>query len=67
MTDRYDRALGALTGLALGDALGMPTQLLPRQRILDQYGVLTWALWDHHAARACLLTRHGSGLKTTTR
>lgn len=44
MTDRYDRALGALTGLAVGDALGMPTQLLPRQRILERYGALTWFL-----------------------
>jgi ADP-ribosylglycohydrolase len=42
MTDRYDRALGALTGLALGDALGMPTQLLPRERIRQRYGELTW-------------------------
>lgn len=40
--DRYDRALGALTGLALGDALGMPTQLLPRERIRERYGELTW-------------------------
>jgi ADP-ribosylglycohydrolase len=30
MTPR-DRALGALTGLAIGDALGMPTQTLPRE------------------------------------
>ena len=29
MTAR-DRALGALYGLAVGDALGMPTQALPR-------------------------------------
>ena len=28
----HDRALGALYGLALGDALGMPTQELPRSR-----------------------------------
>lgn len=28
-----DRALGALTGLAIGDALGMPTQTLPREAI----------------------------------
>jgi ADP-ribosylglycohydrolase len=41
VTDRYDRALGALTGLAIGDALGMPTQLLPRELILDRYGMLT--------------------------
>jgi ADP-ribosylglycohydrolase len=42
VSDRYDRAVGALTGLALGDALGMPTQLLPRERILERYGELTW-------------------------
>ena len=29
---RADRAMGALLGLALGDALGMPTQELPRSR-----------------------------------
>lgn len=29
---RYDRALGALLGLAVGDAAGMPTQELPRRR-----------------------------------
>ncbi|NJC68542.1 ADP-ribosylglycohydrolase family protein [Planosporangium thailandense] len=44
MTDRYDRALGALTGLALGDALGMPTQLLSRPLIRARYGELTWFL-----------------------
>ena len=26
----HDRALAALTGLAIGDALGMPTQLMSR-------------------------------------
>ncbi|MEE6259223.1 ADP-ribosylglycohydrolase family protein [Plantactinospora sonchi] len=35
------RAVGALTGLAIGDALGMPTQSLPRQRIRERYGRLT--------------------------
>jgi ADP-ribosylglycohydrolase len=34
----YDRALGALTGLAMGDALGMPTQLLAREEIRRRYG-----------------------------
>ena len=38
--NRHDRALGALTGLALGDALGMPTQNLPRELIQSRYGVL---------------------------
>jgi len=35
-----DSALGALYGLALGDALGMPTQLMSRQAIADRYGSL---------------------------
>ena len=34
------RAVGALTGLALGDALGMPTQYLPREVVRERYGVL---------------------------
>ena len=36
---RRDRALGALTGLAVGDALGMPTQTLPREAVLASGGV----------------------------
>lgn len=40
MTGRRDRARGALHGLALGDALGMPTQLLPRELIVERYGPL---------------------------
>ena len=36
---RRDRALGALTGLAIGDALGMPTQTLPREAVLASGGV----------------------------
>lgn len=35
-----DRAVAALTGLAIGDALGMPTQSLPRQQIAAAYGRL---------------------------
>ncbi|MEV6373758.1 ADP-ribosylglycohydrolase family protein [Micromonospora musae] len=31
------RALGALTGLAVGDALGMPTQSMPRERIIARH------------------------------
>ncbi|MFI5952500.1 ADP-ribosylglycohydrolase family protein [Cryptosporangium sp. NPDC051539] len=38
------RALGALTGLALGDALGMPTQNLPRSAIRARYGDVLDAL-----------------------
>ncbi|MCR3718745.1 MULTISPECIES: ADP-ribosylglycohydrolase family protein [Prauserella salsuginis group] len=35
-----DRALGAFEGLALGDALGMPTQSLSRESIATYYGRL---------------------------
>jgi ADP-ribosylglycohydrolase len=38
----HSRATGALYGLALGDALGMPTQMLSRPQITARYGpVLT--------------------------
>jgi len=37
---RRDRALGALLGGALGDALGMPTQTLSRAEIQATYGVI---------------------------
>ncbi|WP_028925181.1 ADP-ribosylglycohydrolase family protein [Pseudonocardia acaciae] len=33
-----DRALGAFYGLALGDALGMPTQSMSREQITEHYG-----------------------------
>jgi len=35
---RRDRALGGLLGLAVGDALGMPTQTLPRAVVAALYG-----------------------------
>lgn len=35
-----DRAHGALLGLAIGDALGMPTQYMAREVIADRYGIL---------------------------
>lgn len=38
-TDRTDRARGALYGLAIGDALGMPTQMMPRTAIIEQFGI----------------------------
>ncbi|MGC4937768.1 ADP-ribosylglycohydrolase family protein [Kribbella sp. DT2] len=38
MTSTESRAVGALYGLAIGDALGMPTQSLPRARIVALYG-----------------------------
>ena len=39
MTGR-DRAIGALYGLAIGDALGMPTQTMSRAGIAGRYGVI---------------------------
>ncbi|MGB3357131.1 MAG: ADP-ribosylglycohydrolase family protein [Mycobacterium sp.] len=36
-----DRAHGVLVGLAVGDAMGMPTQYLPREVVRARYGVLT--------------------------
>ena len=41
MTSQQSRALGALTGLALGDALGMPTQSMSRERIARELGPIT--------------------------
>src|SRR6266571_3343468 len=35
-----ERAWGALYGLAIGDALGMPTQMLSRAQIRDRWGDL---------------------------
>lgn len=40
LTDARDRARGALVGLAVGDALGMPTQYFPHELIASRYGVL---------------------------
>ncbi len=40
MTQADARAAGALYGLAIGDALGMPTQALPRDEIVARYGSL---------------------------
>lgn len=39
--DVLDRALGAFYGLALGDALGMPTQVMSREDVVRVYGTLT--------------------------
>ncbi|AZO00556.1 ADP-ribosylglycohydrolase family protein [Mesorhizobium sp. M9A.F.Ca.ET.002.03.1.2] len=38
LAETIDRAMGALIGGALGDALGMPTQLLSPARIAELYG-----------------------------
>lgn len=37
----HDRALAALTGLAIGDALGMPTQLMSREQVAARFGAIT--------------------------
>ena len=37
----HDRALAALQGLAIGDALGMPTQLMSRAAIAERFGAIT--------------------------
>ena len=44
MDPRFSRAYGALAGLALGDALGMPTQAMSPQQIQAVYGHVT-AWW----------------------
>ncbi|CAA9373963.1 MAG: ADP-ribosylglycohydrolase YegU [uncultured Propionibacteriaceae bacterium] len=41
VTPAADRARAALHGLAVGDALGMPTQLMARDQIAARFGVLT--------------------------
>jgi ADP-ribosylglycohydrolase len=38
--ERRDRAKGALYGLGIGDALGMPTQMLSRPQIVERWGPL---------------------------
>ena len=41
MDPRFSRAYGALAGLALGDALGMPTQSMSPEQIRAVYGTIT--------------------------
>jgi ADP-ribosylglycohydrolase len=38
ITETGERARGALYGLAIGDALGMPTQMLSRRQITERWG-----------------------------
>ncbi len=35
---QFDRAAGALYGLAIGDALGMPTQMMSREEVVSVFG-----------------------------
>jgi ADP-ribosylglycohydrolase len=44
-SEQWERASGALYGLAIGDALGMPTQSLSRAEIVARYGALVSAFW----------------------
>jgi ADP-ribosylglycohydrolase len=50
----FDKAYGCLAGLALGDALGMPTEFLTPDKIATEYGtiagVVSPAPWHPHAA-----------------
>ncbi len=41
MTNQSDRATAALYGLAIGDALGMPTQMLSPSQVVQQFGELS--------------------------
>ena len=45
-----DRAYGALAGMAIGDALGMPSQTLTREQIRQHYGQIAGfiAPYDNH-------------------
>ena len=36
-----DKVMGALYGMAIGDAMGMPPELWSRKRCLEHYGVIT--------------------------
>ena len=40
VTPQFDRAAGALYGLAIGDALGMPTQMMSRAEVVSVFGAL---------------------------
>lgn len=42
----YDRVYGCLAGLALGDALGMPTEFLSPEQIAEEFG------WVDHPVKA---------------
>lgn len=54
MTTFFEKAHGCLAGLALGDALGMPTEMLTPEQIRAEFGTSTGLLspppWHPHAA-----------------
>jgi ADP-ribosylglycohydrolase len=54
LADIEARARGALLGLALGDALGMPTQMLPRERVRELFPHLEGLMpgpWENEQSR----------------
>ena len=61
MDPRLSRAHGALAGLALGDALGMPTQAMSPEQIRAVYGRIT-GLVDADASQPYARERRGSML-----
>src|SRR5215211_81673 len=53
MNSVSERALGALYGLAIGDALGMPTQFMSHEEVAAQFGIIDGFLQapaDHRIA-----------------
>ena len=59
---RIDRARGAMIGVALGDALGMPAQTLTRAEIVRHYGVISGFVPPCHDH----LVSHGLGAAMVT-
>ena len=47
MRELHDKVLGALYGMAIGDAIGMPPELWSRARLLKEYGQITDFLDGH--------------------
>lgn len=41
---QQDRAKGCLAGVALGDAMGMPGELWPRNKVREHFGSIDWFL-----------------------
>ena len=53
MDPRLSRAYGAFAGLALGDALGMPTQAMSPEQIRAVYGRVTGLVDGDAISSAC--------------
>ncbi len=66
MTQAGGRAAGALYGLAIGDALGMPTQSLPRAQIVARYGALVSAFEDAPAGHPLAAGRQAGSVTDDT-